>query len=97
MNLNLKVSKPQQKNNIVVFFLSSDEKEKNDNYLSFFQALDQKLVDVEEVNEKGFFGKLKVTNKSPNFKEIDVTAIITEWREFKNLDFEVPHKKLMYR
>ena len=32
--------------------------------------------------------RLKVTNKSPNFKEIDVTAIITEWREFKNLDFE---------
>ena len=65
MNLNLlKVSEPQQKNNIVVFFLSSDEKEKNDNYLSFSQALDQKLVDVKEVNEKGFFGKLKVTNRS---------------------------------
>ena len=63
MNLNLKVSDPQQKNNIVVFFLSSDEK-KNDNYLSFSQALDQKLVDVSEVNEKGFFGKLKVTNRS---------------------------------
>ena len=65
MNLNLlKVSEPQQKNNIVVFFLSSDEKEKNDNYLSFSQALDQKLVDISEVNEKGFFGKLKVANKS---------------------------------
>ena len=65
MNLNLlKVSEPQQKNNIVVFFLSSDEKEKNDNYLSFSQALDQKLVDISEVNEKGFFGKLKVTNRS---------------------------------
>ena len=45
MNLNLKVGDPQQKNNIVVFFLSSDEK-KNDNYLSFSQALDQKLVDI---------------------------------------------------
>ena len=63
MNLNLKVGAPQQKNNIVVFFLSSDEK-KNDSYLSFSQALDQKLVDVSEVNEKGFFGKLKVTNRS---------------------------------
>ena len=63
MNLNLKVGDLQQKNNIVVFFLSSDEK-KNDNYLSFSQALDQKLVDVSEVNEKGFFGKLKVTNRS---------------------------------
>ena len=45
MNLNLKVGDPQQKNNIVVFFLSSDEK-KNDSYLSFSQALEQKLVDV---------------------------------------------------
>ena len=63
MNLDLKVCDPIQKNNIVVFFLSSDEK-KNDNYLSFSQALDQKLVDISEVNEKGFFTKLKVTNKS---------------------------------
>ena len=63
MNLNLKVSDPQQKNNIVVFFLSSDEK-KNDSYLSFPQALEQKLVDVSEVNEKGFLNKLKVTNRS---------------------------------
>ena len=63
MNLNLKVGDPQQKNNIVVFFLSSDEK-KNDNYLSFPQALDKKLVDVSEVNERGFFGKLKVSNRS---------------------------------
>jgi len=61
--MNLKVSDPQQKNNIVVFFLSSDES-KNDSYLSFSQALDQKLVDVSEVNEKGFFGKLKVKNRS---------------------------------
>ena len=64
MNLNLlKVSEPQQKNNIVVFFLSLDES-KNDSYLSFSQALDQKLVDISEVNEKGFFGKLKVANRS---------------------------------
>ena len=63
MNLNLKVGDSQQKNNIVVFFLSSDEK-KNDSYLSFSQALDQKLVDISEVNKKGFFGKLKVTNRS---------------------------------
>ena len=63
MNLNLKVGDPQQKNNIVVFFLSSDEK-KNDSYLSFSQALDQKLVDVSEVNERGFINKLKVTNNS---------------------------------
>ena len=61
--MNLKGGDPQQKNNIVVFFLSSDEK-KNDSYLSFSQALDQKLVDISEVNEKGFFGKLKVANRS---------------------------------
>ena len=63
MNFNLKVFDPIQKNNIVVFFLSSEEK-KNDRYLSFSQALEQKLVDVSEVNVKGFFNKLKVTNRS---------------------------------
>ena len=63
MNLNLKVGDPQQKSNIVVFFLRSDEK-KNDSYLSFSQALDQKLVDVSEVNEEGFIDQLKITNRS---------------------------------
>ena len=66
MNLNLKVSKAQQKNNIVVFFLSSDEK-KGDSYLSLSEGLEKKLVNVNEVDEKKFFLNilnLKVTNNS---------------------------------
>ena len=63
MNFNLKVSDPIQKNNIVVFFLSATEKA-DDNYLSFPESLDQKLVDISEINEVGFVGKLKVNNRS---------------------------------
>ena len=63
MNLNLKVGDPQQKNNIVVFFLSSDEKQ-SDNYLSLSQGLDQNLVNISEVDKKEFFLNLKVTNSS---------------------------------
>ena len=61
MNLNLKVSKAQQKNNIVVFFLSSDEK-KGDSYLSLSEGLEKKLVTVNEVDKKEFF--LNVFNAS---------------------------------
>ena len=66
MNLNLKVSKAQQKNNIVVFFLSSDEK-KGDSYLSLSEGLEKKLVTVSEIDKKDFFLNvlnLKVTNNS---------------------------------
>ena len=66
MNLNLKVSEAQQKNNIVVFFLSSDEK-KGDSYLSLSEGLEKKLVTVNEVDKKEFFLNvlnLKVTNNS---------------------------------
>ena len=63
MNLNLRVSQLQQKNNIVVFFLSSIEKS-NNNYLTFFEALKQELVDVSEVSEKGAINRLKIINKS---------------------------------
>ena len=63
MNFSLKVSDPIQKNNIVVFFLSATEKA-DDNYLSFPESLDQKLVDISEINEEGFVGKLKVNNRS---------------------------------
>jgi hypothetical protein len=63
LNLNLKVSEPLQKNNIVVFFLSSVEKS-NNNYLTFSEALKQELVDVSEVNEKGAISMLRLTNKS---------------------------------
>ena len=63
MNLNLKVSKLEQKNNIVVFFLSSVQKS-NNNYLTFSEALNQDLVDVSEVNERGFVSRLSIANKS---------------------------------
>ena len=52
-----------KKNNIVVFFLSSDEK-KNDNYLSLSQGLHQNLVNISEIDKKEFFLNLKVTNSS---------------------------------
>ena len=32
--------------------------------------------------------RIKVLKEAPNFKEIDLAAILTEWEEFKNLDFE---------
>ncbi len=63
MNLNLKVSKLEQKNNIVVFFLSSVQ-QSNKNYLTFSEALNQDLVDVSEVNERGTVSRLSIVNKS---------------------------------
>ena len=63
MNLNLKVGDLQQKNNIVVFFLKSDEK-KNDNYLSLSQGLEQNLVNISEIDKKESFFNLKVANHS---------------------------------
>ena len=62
-NFNFDIAEPKQKNNIVVFFLSSKEQIK-DNFLAFPDALKNNLTEVEEVNEKGFVGNLKVTNKS---------------------------------
>jgi len=32
--------------------------------------------------------RINVLNKTPNFEEIDVAAILTEWNEFKNFDFK---------
>ena len=66
MNLNLRVSEPQQKNNIVVFFLSSDEK-KGNNYLSLSEGLEKNSVSISEIDKKEFFLdvlNLKVTNNS---------------------------------
>ena len=33
-------------------------------------------------------GSIRVSKKVPNFVEIDVSAILTEWDEFKNFDFK---------
>ena len=65
-NFNFDISEPKQKNNIVVFFLSSKEQMK-DNFLAFPDALKNNLTEVEEVS-KGFVGNLKVTNKSNHQK-----------------------------
>ena len=65
-NFNFDISEPKQKNNIVVFFLSSKEQMK-DNFLAFPDALKNNLTEVGEVS-KGFVGNLKVTNKSNHQK-----------------------------
>ena len=62
-NLNFDISDPKQKNNIVLFYLSSKEKIKN-NFITFPEAFFKNLVKVEEVNDKGNIGYLKVTNLS---------------------------------
>ena len=62
-NFNFEVGEPKQKNNIVVFFLSSKE-HTNYDLLSFPYAMKNNLAEVKEVNEKGSIGNLKLSNKS---------------------------------
>ena len=62
-NFNFEVGEPKQKNNIVVFFLSSKE-HTNYDLLSFPYAMKNNLAEVREVNEKGSIGNLKLSNKS---------------------------------
>jgi len=62
-NFQFVVSEPLRKNNLSVFFLSSEEK-KIDNCLCFSEALKKGLVSVNEVNEKGSVRYLKISNKS---------------------------------
>ena len=49
INLNFQITKFQQKNNIVVFFLKSKNISSN-NYLTFTEAVNKKLVDVTKEN-----------------------------------------------
>ena len=63
LNFNFDVGEPKQKNNIVVFFLSSNDKMK-DELLTFPYAMKNNLAEVEEVNKKGSIGNLKLSNKS---------------------------------
>ena len=63
INLNFQITKIQQKYNIVVFFLKSKNISSN-NYLTFSEAVNKKLVDVTEVGEKGFRDRLNVINQS---------------------------------
>ena len=62
-NFNFDISEPKQKNNIVLFYLSSKEKIKS-NFITFPEAFSKNLVKVEEVNDKGIVRYLKVTNIS---------------------------------
>jgi len=65
MNLNFNISEPIERNNITAFFLSSIEKN-NNKYLSLSEAMDKNQVQISEVNKKGLFTKLRVSNKSSN-------------------------------
>jgi len=62
-NFNFEVGEPKQKNNIVVFFLRSKVKMKDD-LITFPYAMKNNLAEVEEINEKGFIENLKLSNKS---------------------------------
>ena len=62
-NFQFVVSEPLRKNNLSVFFLSSEEK-KVDDCLCFSEALKKNLVSVNEVNERGSVRYLKLSNKS---------------------------------
>ena len=62
-NFQFVVSEPSRKNNLSVFFLSTEEK-KVDNFLCFSEALKKDLVSVNEVNERGSVRYLKLSNKS---------------------------------
>ena len=62
-NFQFVVSEPSRKNNLSVFFLSTEEK-KVDNFLCFFESLKKDLVSVNEVNERGSVRYLKLSNKS---------------------------------
>ena len=62
-NFQFVVSEPLRKNNLSVFFLSNEEK-KVDDYLCFSEALKKDLVSVNEVNKRGYFRYLKLSNKS---------------------------------
>ena len=63
LNFQFFVSEPLRKNNLSVFFLSTEEK-KEVNYLCFSEALKKNLVSVNEVNERGSVRYLKLSNKS---------------------------------
>ena len=62
-NFNFSILEPKQKNNIVLFYLSSKEKIKN-NLITFPEAFSKNLVKIEEVNNKGIIRYLKITNIS---------------------------------
>jgi len=50
---------------------------------SIFRYIDLNWNESRELS----LDRIRVSKKVPNFKEIDVATILTEWEEFKNLDF----------
>ena len=66
LSFNFVIKEPKQKNNIVVFFLSSKENSNHD-LLSFPFAMKNNLAEVQEVTEKGSIGNLKLSNFLPLF------------------------------
>ena len=58
-NFNFGISEPKQKNNIVLFYLSSKEKIKS-NFITFPEAFSKKFSkELKEVNDKGIVRYLK--------------------------------------
>ena len=54
LNFNFEVQEPKQKNNIVVFFLKSNDYI-NDDLLTFPYAMKNNLAEVKEVSKIGLF------------------------------------------
>ena len=63
LNFNFEVQEPKQKNNIVVFFLKSNDYI-NDDLLTFPYAMKNNLAEVKEVSKKGSVKNLILNNKS---------------------------------
>ena len=63
LNFNFEVQEPKQKNNIVVFFLKSNDYI-NDDLLTFPYAMKNNLGEVKEVSKKGSVKNLILNNKS---------------------------------
>ena len=63
LNFNFEVQEPKQKNNIVVFFLKSNDYINND-LLTFPYAMKNNLAEVKEVSKKGSVKNLILNNKS---------------------------------
>ena len=63
LNFNFEVQEPKQKNNIVVFFLKSNDYI-NDDLLTFPYAMKNNLAEVKEVSKIGSVKNLILNNKS---------------------------------
>ena len=62
---NFDVSEPLKISNLIFYGISSRMETEENNYLSLPNAVEQNLVDVDEISTDGMVESLKVTNKSP--------------------------------